>query len=104
MSKYVIDISKEIVDLCKRDKLHFEPLAELLENQVANATPLDQVLEEIKGEIEKEKCYRGITGNPAIDKHDIGLDRYFDRGLERALKIIDKHIGKEKINDFTRSV
>ena len=45
--------------------------------------------------IEKEKCYRGITGNPAIDKNDIGLDRYFDKGLERALKIIDNHmIGK----------
>ena len=53
MAKYVIDIPQDIYELCKRDKLHYEQ-AELLENQVANATPLEEVLDDIKAEIERK--------------------------------------------------
>ena len=52
------------------------------------------VVEDIKAEIESKKQYRGKSGNSVIDAHDIGLDRYFDKGLDMALSIIDKHISK----------
>ena len=54
-------------------------------------------IEDIKAEIESKKQYRGISGNLFIYAHDMGLDRYFDKGLDMALSIIDKHIsGKEQ--------
>ena len=52
--KLVVDIPQDIYELCKRDKLHYEQ-AELLEKQVANSTPLEKVLEDIKAEMKQEK-------------------------------------------------
>ncbi len=42
-------------------------------------------------QIEQAKQYKGLTGNPTIDKHNIGLDRYFDLGLDKAIKIIKEY-------------
>lgn len=49
------------------------------------------ILDKIRDEIEECKQYRGMTENPVIDKHNLGLDKYYDLGLEKAIKIIDKY-------------
>lgn len=56
---------------------------------IENGIPLDDV----KAEIEKAKQYKGENANPAVEKHNIGLDKYYDKGLDKALKILD-NIGK----------
>ena len=63
---------------------------------IQNGTSLEKVLEDIKTEIESKKQYRDKSGNPVIDAHDIGLDRYFDKGLDMALSTIDKHISRRE--------
>ena len=60
-------------------------------NTLPSVTPQEPVLDKIRAEIEQSKRWRGYSGNPVIDQHDIGLDRYFDRGLDKALAIIDKY-------------
>lgn len=44
-------------------------------------------------EIENAKMYRG---NPKGLPNDIGLDRYFDKGLMKAIEIIKRNIGGEE--------
>ena len=56
----------------------------------------NRLLEQIRAEIEECKQYRGMTGNPIIDKHNVGLDKYYDLGLEKAIKIIDKYKGDKE--------
>ena len=51
-----------------------------------------RILQEIRQEIEQSKHYKGKSGDSFIDAHDVGLDKYFDLGIKKALKIIDKHI------------
>lgn len=46
--------------------------------------------------IEQAKQYKGESGNPHIDVHDVGLDRYFDLGLDKAIKIIKEYCEVEK--------
>lgn len=41
--------------------------------------------------IEQTKLYKGKSGNPYIDAYGVGLDRYFDLGLDRAIKIIKEY-------------
>lgn len=41
-------------------------------------------------EIENTKMYRG---NPKGLPNDIGLDRYFDKGLMKAIEILKRNIG-----------
>lgn len=41
--------------------------------------------------IEQAKQYKGRSGNPYIDAHDVGLDRHFDLGLDKAIKIIKEY-------------
>ena len=63
----------------------------IAEQHPVKAVPLS-VLQEIRQEIEQSKQYKGQSGNPYIDVHDVGLDRYFDLGLTKALNIIDRHL------------
>lgn len=42
-------------------------------------------------EIENAKMYRG---NPKGLPNDIGLDRYFDKGLMKAIEILKRNIGE----------
>lgn len=59
----------------------------------------DCPLKSVKGlieQIEQAKQYKGLTGNPTIDKHNIGLDRYFDLGLDKAIKIIKEYCEVEE--------
>lgn len=59
----------------------------------------DCKMKTIEGLIEKikeVKQYKGKSGNPYIDVHDRGLDRYFDLGIDRAIKIIKEYCEVKK--------
>lgn len=60
-------------------------------------TPKADVVERSKidkaiAEIENAKMYRG---NPKGLHNDIGLDRYFDKGLMKAIEILKRNLGGE---------
>ena len=80
--KYVIDIDEEIFECAKEHRLiSHAPVLEA----VANGTPLEEVLEDIKAEIEN------IELNGQI--RDVEC---FNAGVNIAISVIDKHIsGKE---------
>ena len=89
--KYVIDIDSYVLEHCKR---HVEEhYANNIEEAIANATPLEEVLEDIKSEI--NELNDSITFNIGESKAkytNIGQSN----GFEQALEIIDKYIsGKE---------
>ena len=60
---------------------------------LAEAIGKGVLIDDVKAEIEKMKLYKGENANPEFEKHNIGLDRYFDKGINKALKILDS-IGK----------
>ena len=58
-----------------------------ISKQLKAGIPLDKFLEDIKQEIEKEI---------QEENHGVASDATYEDGLEGALEIIDKHIGKEQ--------
>ena len=82
--KLVIDISEQYFKECKnKSKTGIGSYT-----HIANGTPLEKVLEDIKGEIEKIQ-YR-IDDSATLSTRDVV-------NIEDAIDIIDKHIGgKEK--------
>lgn len=52
-------------------------------------------LEGLIERLEQAKQYRGMTGKSVIDKCNVGLDRYFDLGLDKAIRIIKEYCGME---------
>ena len=55
--------------------------------------PIKCDIKDIKAEIQKSKLWKGFSKYPNARKHDVGLDRYYDMGLDKALAIIDKYMG-----------
>ncbi len=90
MAKYVIDIPEELFECAKEHRLiSYAPVLEA----VANATPLGEVLEDIKAEIYNERT--NISFNLSEEKAKWVNSGVYD-GLVWAEEIIDKHIsGKE---------
>ena len=60
---------------------------------IKNGTPLPKVIEDIKAEI--ESICENTTYPPDDTFFRIVVDEDYFLGLEYAIKIIDKHIGKE---------
>ena len=79
-NSYPYEIAENIIEALK---------AEPCGSAVGNGTPLDIVFEDIKAEIKGECNNRE---NVKDDEIEIGVSL----GLEKALKIIDKHIGGEQ--------
>lgn len=65
-------------------------------NSVSERPPADVVerskIDKAIAEIENAKMYRG---NPKGLHNDIGLDRYFDKGLMKAIEILKRNLGGE---------
>ena len=87
MAKYVIDMPQEGKTGFANNDWNI-PL--VLSNALNNATPLEEVLEDIKGEIEQEKVN---TSNLHYD--DLEQAESFNCGIANALYIIDNHINKD---------
>ena len=79
--KIVIDIPEEKYKLCKRLK---SSERNELQEVVANGTPFEKELEDIKAELHK-----------IADDDEYQLMGNYAQGMEDALKIIDKHISDE---------
>jgi hypothetical protein len=45
-------------------------------------------VDEVIDNIEQARQYKGLTNIEIIDSHNIGLDKYFDLGLDKAITII----------------
>lgn len=60
--------------------------------QASENAKVSLVLANIKSEIEKSKLWKGFSKYPNARKHDVGLDRHYDMGLDKAIEIIDKYI------------
>ena len=87
--KYVIDMPDEIVQDIKENYIGNDVV---YCNIRYTATPLEEVLEDIKAEIEQVKAIM----NEEIIEHDRKDLINFVNGLNQCLCIIDKHIsGKE---------
>lgn len=61
---------------------------EIMQGETVEKSKIDKAI----AEIENAKMYRG---NPKGLPNDIGLDRYFDKGLMKAIEIIKRNIGDE---------
>lgn len=59
---------------------------EIMQSETVEKSKIDKAIEEI----ENAKMYRG---NPRGLPNDIGLDRYFDKGLMKAIEILKRNIG-----------
>ena len=77
----VVEIDDTFLDLKKKQN------RTEVDNAILNGTPLSYVIEDIKAEIEKAKW---------CDKDTRLVKNCNASGLEVALEIIDKHIGKEE--------
>jgi hypothetical protein len=92
-------ISREEVLLCltgeNLDKYSYTELIALFSKRIKGLSSKqteDEKLKVVRQEILDSKQYRGSNGNPVLDAHDRGLDRHFDLGLDKAVKIIDEHL------------
>ena len=90
----VIEILEEEYEKIKSMYIHNNATAADLRRIIANGTPLETVLEDIKAEIEEEK-----QGYDLYDNDDNNV-LY---GLQTCIGIIDNHISrKENENDNSR--
>lgn len=85
--RLIVDVPEDIYNQTQADPIG-------IFNQENNARAYDLIrcgvpLEDVKAEIREAKRYRGTNANPYLNKHDAGLDRYFDLGLDKALRILD---------------
>ena len=106
MAKYVIDIDEENVKIMQHNIEVGNPLCPIGEEEmvaiVANATPLEEVFDDIKTEINEEREF-AYADFDAYNEELLGFDDTdicdrdsCDIGLGRAIQIVNKHIsGKE---------
>ena len=87
----VIDIPEEIYDYIHNEHVAMRVCdSHQVASAIANATPLEKVLEDIKADIEERRTFF-LQG---IDDGDDNIAF----GLELALDIIDKHISEKEQN------
>ena len=72
--------------------LFYKNAAENLEGRLSDC-PIKCDVADIKSEIHNSKLWKGFSKYPNARKHDVGLDRHYDMGLDKALGIIDKYMG-----------
>lgn len=96
--EHAIDVEPHEIEDAILEQYEFTA-KELSELPPVTPKPKTDVLNKIRAEIEECKQYRGMTGNPVIDKHNVGLDKYYDLGLEKAIKIIDKYKEESENNE-----
>ena len=78
--------------------LFYRNAAESIAGRLSDC-PIKCDIEDIKVDIQGSKLWKGFSDNPNLRKHDIGLDRHFDLGLDKALNVIDTHTkGSEERN------
>lgn len=92
--KLVIDLPDEVVKWFERKG--FIPIGQYLtvDEAMKKAKPLSEVLNEIKGEIEKDRKFHVGTFE-ADDPIDYGIVE----GIDKVMDIIDKHIDKADMRD-----
>ena len=61
--------------------------------------PIKCDVADIKSEIHNSKLWKGFSKYPNVRKHDVGLDRYYDMGLDKAFNIIDTNINSGDADD-----
>ena len=61
--------------------------------------PIKCDIEDIKADMHNSKLWKGFSKYPNARKHDVGLDRYYDMGLDKALNIIDTNVNSGDTDD-----
>ena len=82
--KVVIDIPESILNTIQADEMISREQLAVLQMHILNGTPLTELIEDIKTEIEQ------------VMLTDMGIDgeEHFDKGCRTCLSIIDRHISE----------